>query len=76
MKHHMTHTTFGTAHFVTLRHAASYYRAYFGPYGMALQAAREKLAAGEIHIGPPIVRPGETLVLLDGETRYGIREAS
>jgi hypothetical protein len=59
-------TRYGTSHFVTLAAAAQYYG--------SIEAARRKLAAGEIHIGRPEVKPGERLRLDQSEGRYFIEE--
>ena len=48
----------GTSHFVNRAAAIRYYRPYEGDDAPA--AVNRKLIAGEIHIGPPALRPGET----------------
>lgn len=65
----------GTSHFVSLEHAAQYYSFYYGnniDNGRA--AAKRKITTGEIHIGPPELKPGETLQIIDDGTRYAIVE--
>lgn len=64
-------TTIGTSHFVSLTKAARYYFAY----GTTLEEVRRKVEAGEIHIGKPTLKPGETLQIIDNGTRYAIEEA-
>jgi len=59
-------TRYGTSYFVTRAAAAEY-------YGSAEEASR-KLAAGEIHIGKPELKPGERLRLDESEGRYFIEE--
>lgn len=64
----------GTAYFVSKSKAARYYRDYEGDDGYA--AVNRKLDTGEIHIGKPPMKTGDTLIVLDGGTRYGIIEAN
>lgn len=68
-------TIIGTSHFVSLADAASYYRDTF-PGEDGYKAARRKLDAGEIHLGPPALKAGELLTLLDGGRRYAIVEGA
>lgn len=65
-------TIIGTSHFINRLAAISYYEAYEED---ALQAVARKIGAGEIHIGPPQVRPGETLKVNREEGRYFIQSA-
>lgn len=58
----------GTSYFVSFPAALRYYR----PYGFDRAAVQQKLDEGEIHIGKPPVKAGETLSLIDGRTRYQI----
>jgi hypothetical protein len=58
-------TRWGTAHFDTVNSASAYYYRYG-------ESAAEKIAAGEIHIGPPEVPPGHSLHLDRSEGRYWI----
>ena len=60
----------GTSHFVSRAAAVKYYAAYCD---MPEALVSEKLAEGEIHIGPPATGEGEILVRIDHETRYGIK---
>lgn len=62
----------GTAHFVSLRCAANYYRSQ--GYADGYYTAQQKIADGEIFIGPPTLKPGEELALIDERTRYAILE--
>lgn len=70
----MRKLTHGTANFVSLASAVSYYWAQ--GYGDTEKATREivkeKLAAGEIHIGKPEVPAGGKLFVIDHGTRYAI----
>lgn len=67
--------TTGTSHFVSVRAANSYYE----PYGLDSADVLHKITNGEIHIGPPTLKPGERLVVIDNDTghswggRYAIR---
>jgi hypothetical protein len=64
--------TTGTAHFESLAAAVRYYR----PYGFENTAATvaRKLAEGEIFIGPPALKAGQTLSLNREEGRYFVTE--
>jgi hypothetical protein len=67
--------TMGTAHFVTRRAAVRYYTPYEnGDIVAALDAVARKLAEGQIHIGPPALKAGQTLSLNREEGRYFITE--
>lgn len=66
----------GTAHFVTKRRAISYYRDYEGDTTAAREAVYRKLSAGEIFIGPPKLKPGEKLVVIDEGRRYAVEDAA
>jgi len=68
----MTNVVWGTAFFVSKAAAITYYRPYH--YEDVVEAVNRKLAEGEIHIGPPPLEPGESLVIIDQGTRYAIRE--
>ncbi len=61
-------TTTGTNYFKDLLAVLKYY----GPYGYNEKDVHSKLADGEIHIGKPALKPGETLSLIDDGTRYAI----
>lgn len=70
----MANISIGTAYFVSLAHAAQYYRDYApGTDGYAV--ANEKIAAEEIHIGKPPLKDGERLFVIDNGTRYAIQSA-
>lgn len=62
----------GTSHFVSRSHAIHYYHAYEATYSDAVIAVSNKLAAGEIHIGKPVLKAGERLITIDGGDRYAI----
>jgi len=68
-------TIWGTCYFVSIARACRYYESQGYDANGVFGAVVEKIAAGEISIGRPEVAPGETLVLLDGRTRYGIEAA-
>jgi hypothetical protein len=57
----MKMTIYGTSHFVSMNAAVVYYR----DYGFDLEDVRRKLIDGEIHIGPPTVKSGERLFLIN-----------
>ncbi len=67
-------TTYGTSYFVSVAAATRYYRPYEGQHSPA--AVSRKIAAGEIHIGKPALKAGETLSIIDDGTRYAITEAN
>jgi hypothetical protein len=62
----------GTAHFVNEDAAVRYYRRQ----GFTRADVRRKAKAGEIQYGPPPVKDGESLELVDCFTRYAIVSAS
>jgi hypothetical protein len=62
-------TRIGTPYFESLNSAYNYYRTQL----YNAEAVREKIAAGEIHIGRPPLKKDETLVLNVEEGRYFIR---
>ncbi len=71
-------TITGTSSFVSVNHAIAYYREQT-PGCTSLEATKlvaEKIQSADIHIGRPILKPGERLTLLDGGRRYGIVSAS
>lgn len=65
-------TTIGTAYFVSKPAAVRYYRDYEGEHAAA--AVERKLAEGQIHIGQPSLKPGQSLSVIDGGTRYAITD--
>jgi hypothetical protein len=71
-------TRVGTSYFVSVRAANRYYEAY----GFGEQDVKRKIIDNEIHIGKPILGPGERLTIVDNETgkawdgRYAIEEAT
>jgi hypothetical protein len=61
---------YGTSYFATRYDAESYYRRIgYGPGDV-----KAKLDAGEIHVGHPPLKPGETCHLIAGENRYEIEK--
>lgn len=62
----------GTAYFVSLKAAERYYADY--GYSDIKAAVRRKLAEGEIHLGKPALKPGQSLTMLDNGARYGIED--
>ena len=63
-------TVIGTSHFVSREAAVSYYSAYSE---LPEHLVTTKLAEGEIKIGPPELKPGETLVVISHGTRYAVK---
>lgn len=61
-------TRYGTSYFIT--HAAA--ERYYGDR----ETASQKLAAGEIHVGKPDVKPNARLRLDETEGRYFIEEGA
>lgn len=66
--------TWGTSHFVSLSAAIIYYHPYEpGATSAQVRATVErKISEGSIHIGKPVLRPSETLLIIDDGTRYAI----
>jgi hypothetical protein len=62
-------TRWGTSHFESLAAAEKYYRCY----GVTKDNVGRKIAEGEIHIGKPELKSGQTL-RLDEDRRYWIEE--
>lgn len=64
----------GTSRFKSREAAMRYYRDY--DY-TEVDAVDQKLARGEIHIGPPTLKPdgSERFVLIDNGTRYAIEDS-
>jgi len=60
----------GTSHFVSVATA----RRYYADYGFTGQYVWRKVKAGEIHIGPPVTKPGQRVEVIDNGTRYAIVE--
>jgi hypothetical protein len=63
-----TATIWGTCNFRDRAAAIRYYR----PQGYGAADIDRKASEGEIAFGPPAVKPGERLTLLDDRTRYGV----
>jgi hypothetical protein len=55
----------GTAYFPTRADAVAYYVPYEGSRAAAVLAVRRKLSEGQIHIGQPKLKPGETAYVSD-----------
>lgn len=68
-------TIIGTSHFRTAISAMRYYRDYYADFDETSREVDRKISAGEIHIGPPSVKPGQRLTMIDNHTRYAIVEA-
>jgi hypothetical protein len=60
----------GTANFPSIQHAKKHYGMYEGE---PLPIVMQKIEEGLIVIGQPDLKEGETLVMLDRGTRYGIK---
>lgn len=60
----------GTPYFTSRSAAALYYRPYH--YSDTIKAVDRKIAEGEIHIGKPDLKAGETLSVIDNGMRYAI----
>ena len=61
----------GTSHFKSRESAISYY----AEYGNDVSDVDRKIADGEIHIGKPQTKPGQSLGLIDEGRRYAIHDA-
>jgi hypothetical protein len=62
--------TYGTSYFRSLMHAVWYYESQYGK--AALKIVPEKIRDGEIHIGMPPLKHGETCFLIDNGTRWAV----
>jgi hypothetical protein len=56
----------GTAHFISRAAANRYYR----DYGYSPRDVERKLAEGEIHIGRPVPKAGQSVGVIPDEGRY------
>jgi len=65
-------TTYGTSYFVSVDAAIRYYKDTEGR--SAAHAVDRKIREGQIHIGKPTLKAGQTLLVIDGGTRYAISE--
>lgn len=65
-------TVWGTSHFVSRSAAMRYYKDY--GYDDVKSAVDSKIRDGEIHIGKPSLKAGQSLKLIDGGKRYAILE--
>lgn len=62
--------TIGTNYFVSRSAAISFYYAY----GYDSIEVDRRIKEGDIHIGEPPTKPGETIIRVDGGKRYAIIE--
>lgn len=65
--------TYGTSHFTTKAAAVRYYRAYEDEPSKAVE---RKLAEGQIHIGIPELRDGQSCYVNAEEGRYFITDGA
>ena len=72
MKNKTTTTITGTSHFSNESAAIRYYSAY----GYSRQAVRSKIDSGEIQIGEPKTKKGETASLHPKEGRFFLTSPS
>lgn len=77
----MTTITRGTSHFVSYAAAVRYYSAYEPDAHAAVNRKLDHDGGNgpnkrdaQIYIGPPKLKPGQRLELIDGKTRYAIIE--
>jgi hypothetical protein len=71
-------TVNGTCHFVNFTKACDYYRDQGNDELTPAQLeklVREKIDEGEVVLGPPDLKPGQKMLLIDNNTRYGIETA-
>lgn len=64
--------TVGTSYFTSRLAAIRYYRDYEDSVQAAVDAVTRKVAEGQIHIGKPTLKTGETLSVIDSGARYAI----
>jgi len=62
--------TYGTSYFRSMMHAVWYYKGQYGE--AALHYVPEKVRLGEIHIGMPPLKDGETCFLIDNGCRWAV----
>ena len=66
-------TQYGTSHFEDWMAAVRYYKPYENNnLQQSYKAVERKIKEGVIHIGPPEVKPGESISLNEEEGRYFI----
>ena len=65
---------YGTSHFVSKDAAVRYYRPY--GYNETSRIVEHKLKDGEIHIGEPELKNGETCYLNADEGRYFVTDGA
>lgn len=61
---------YGTSYFRSLMHAVWYYKPQYGE--AALVIVPEKLQRGEIRVGMPPMKDGETCFLIDNGCRWAV----
>jgi hypothetical protein len=62
--------TYGTSYFRSMMHAVWYYKVQYGE--AALIYVPQKVKSGEIHIGMPPLKKGETCYLIDNGCRWAV----
>ena len=62
----------GTSYFRSKRAAVRYYSYENWNIEVVEQSVYRKIKSGEIHIGKPPLKPGQSLELIDGGNRYAI----
>jgi hypothetical protein len=63
----------GTNRFINFNAAVRYYRDYAGnDPAESVRLAVQKIRDNEIDFGPPVIKDGESVILIDGNTRYAI----
>lgn len=67
-------TTTGTCNFVSFTKACDYYRDYEPEATPAEleRIVRRKIDEGQIDLGQPTIKPGETLSIIDNGCRYAV----
>lgn len=63
-------TKTGTPYFISFNAACNYYKSY----GDTPDTVKRKISNGEIHIGKPPLKPGQSLEIIPDENRYMIIE--
>jgi hypothetical protein len=62
--------TYGTSYFRSMMHAVWYYKSQYGEAALVL--VPEKVQNGEIYIGMPPLKNGETCFLIDNGCRWAV----
>ena len=71
MKKNQATICWGTSYFRSVIHAEFYYKPQFG--AASREIVSEKLKNGEIHVGYPPLKEGETCHLIDNGCRWAVR---